>query len=144
MSGGVITPRRAAAAAIAVAALIQLVPVRRDNPPVRSEVEAPRQVKAILERSCYDCHSHRTRWPWYSHVAPVSWLVARDVHEGRDEVNFSDWPAFDFEKQDDLFKHIAKQVERKKMPLPIYLTMHPGARLSDEERRVVVDWARMK
>ena len=144
MSGGFITPRRAAAAAIAVAALIQFVPVRRDNPPVRTEVEAPRPVKAILERSCYDCHSHRTRWPWYSHVAPVSWLVAHDVHEGRDEVNFSDWPAFDFEKQDDLLKHIAKQVDRKKMPLPIYLSMHPGARLSEEERRIVVDWARMK
>lgn len=144
MSGGFITPRRAAAAAIAVAALIQLVPVRRDNPPVRSEVEAPRPVKAILERSCYDCHSNRTRWPWYSHVAPVSWLVAHDVHEGRDEVNFSDWPAFDFEKQDDLLEHIGKQVDRRKMPLPIYLSMHPRARLSDEERRIVVDWARMK
>ena len=142
MSGGFLTPRRAAAAAIAVAALIQFVPVRRDNPPVRAEVEAPREVKAILERSCYDCHSHRTRWPWYSHVAPVSWLVARDVEKARDEVNFSDWPAFDFEKQDDLFKHIKKQVERKKMPLPIYLTMHPDARLSDEDRRLVVDWAR--
>jgi hypothetical protein len=144
VSGGVLTPRRAAAAAIAVAALIQLVPVRRDNPPVRSEVDAPREVKAILERSCYDCHSHRTRWPWYSHVAPVSWLVAYDVREGRDEVNFSDWPAFDLEKQDDLLKHIAKQVDRRKMPLPIYLAMHPTARLSEEERRIVVDWARMK
>lgn len=143
MSAGRITPRRAAAAAIAVAALIQLVPVRRDNPPVRLEVDAPRPVKAILERSCYDCHSHQTRWPWYSHVAPVSWLVARDVHEGRKELNFSDWPAYDFEKQDDLFKHIAKQVERKKMPLPIYLPMHPGARLSEEDRRILVDWARI-
>jgi hypothetical protein len=100
-------------------------------------------VKAILERSCYDCHSNRTRWPWYSHVAPVSWLVARDVHEGREELNFSNWPAFDLEKQDDHLKHIKKQVERGKMPLPIYLSMHPRARLSESERRIVVDWARL-
>ena len=143
MSGGFLTPKRGAAAAIVVAALIQLVPVRRDNPPVVAEVEAPREVKAILERSCYDCHSNRTRWPWYSRVAPVSWLVAYDVREGRDELNFSDWPAYDLEKQDDLLKHITKQVERGKMPLPIYLTMHAGARLTVADRRVVLDWARL-
>ena len=143
MSGGFLTPGRVAATAIAVAALIQFVPVRRDNPPVLTDVEAPREVKAILERSCYDCHSNRTRWPWYSRVAPVSWLVARDVHEGREELNFSDWPAFDLEKQDDHLKHIKKQVEKGKMPLPIYLSMHPRARLSESERRIVVDWARL-
>ena len=143
MSGGFLTPKRGAAAAIVVAALIQFVPVRRDNPPVVAEVEAPREVKAILERSCYDCHSNRTRWPWYSRVAPVSWLVAYDVREGRDELNFSDWPAYDLEKQDDLLKHITKQVERGKMPLPIYLTMHAGARLTVADRRVVLDWARL-
>lgn len=143
MSGGRLTPRRGAAAAIVVAALIQFVPVRRDNPPVVAEVEAPREVKAILERSCYDCHSNRTRWPWYSRVAPVSWLVAYDVREGRDELNFSDWPAYDLEKQDDLYKHITKQVEKGKMPLPIYLTMHPGARLTVADRRAVLDWARL-
>lgn len=141
MSGG-LTPLRAAAAALAVAAVLQLVPVARTNPPVTSEVDAPRNVKAILERSCYDCHSNRTRWPWYSRVAPVSWLVARDVRLGRRELNFSEWPAFDFEEQDDLMAHIAKQVERGRMPLPIYLTMHAGAKLSAADRRTLVAWAK--
>src|SRR5262249_55501205 len=129
VSFGSITPRKVAAAAIAVAALIQLVPVRRDNPPVKTEVTAPPAVRSILERSCYDCHSNRTVWPWYSYVAPVSWLVAKDVRNGRREVNFTDWPLFDQDEQDHILSHIVKQVQRQSMPLPIYLTMHPKARL---------------
>jgi uncharacterized membrane protein len=139
-----ITPLRGAAAAITVAALIQLVPVKRDNPPVRTEVTAPREVKAVLERSCYDCHSNRTVWPWYSHVAPVSWLVASDVHKGRHEVNFTDWPFFDQDDQDHILEHIVKQMEHRAMPLSNYLLMHPKARLTDEERRMLIDWARVE
>ena len=139
---GALTPLRAAAVAIAAAAALQLVPVQRTNPPVTSEIDAPADVKQILERSCWDCHSNRTRWPWYSRVAPVSWLVARDVRLGRRELNFSEWPAFDFEEQDDLMAHIAKQVDRGRMPLPIYLTMHADAKLSAADRRRLVAWAK--
>ena len=67
----------------------QLVPVDRSNPPVQGEVAAPSEVRAILRRACYDCHSNAVRWPWYGRVAPVSWLLERDVREGRKEVNFS-------------------------------------------------------
>ena len=70
---------------------IQLVPVPRENPPVTAEIQAPDQVRSLLESSCYDCHSNQTVWPWYSHVAPVSWLVYRDVRKARDELNFSLW-----------------------------------------------------
>jgi len=136
------TPMHAAATMLVIAAAIQLVPVNRSNPPVTDEIAAPADVRAILERSCYDCHSNRTRWPWYSRVAPVSWLVARDVHRARSEVNFTEWPSFDFEEQDHLRAGIAKQVDRRRMPLPIYLPMHPDARLSDAERRRLVGWAR--
>ena len=142
MTAAAITPARAAAAALAVAGAIQLIPVRRDNPPVRFEVEAPVEVHAILERSCYDCHSNRTRWPWYSRVAPVSWLVAHDVHRARREVNFSEWPAFDLEEQDHLMGGIAKQVDRGRMPLPIYLVVHGDARLSAADRGRLLRWAR--
>lgn len=142
MSGKSLTPLQGAAGAIVLAALLQLVPVKRDNPPVKDVVPAPPNVKAILERACYDCHSNKTVWPWYSHVAPVSWLVAKDVRNGRHEVNFTEWPTFDPDDQEHIFKHIAKQVDRRAMPLPMYLTMHPKARLSDEDRRVLVSWAR--
>lgn len=131
----------AVVALVAVAGL-QFVPVKRENPAVRFEVDAPADVGAILERACYDCHSNRTRWPWYSRVAPVSWLVARDVQRGRREVNFSEWPSFDFEEQEHLLSDIAKAVDRRKMPLPIYLLMHPEARLGVADRRRLVAWAR--
>jgi hypothetical protein len=133
---------RAAAAAVAAAALAQLIPVNRSNPPVQFEVDAPRNVRAILERSCYDCHSNHTRWPWYSHVAPVSWMVARDVHRGRKEVNFSEWPDFDLEEQAHTMGDIAKQVDRRRMPLPTYLMIHRDARLSEEDRKILLAWAR--
>ena len=74
-----------------VLAGIQLVPVERTNPPVESEVAAPPAARAVLRRACYDCHSHETRGPWYAQVAPISWLVANDVQEGRRELNCSQW-----------------------------------------------------
>jgi len=137
-----LTPVRAAAAAIVAVAALQFIPVKRDNPPVKFEVEAPADVHRLLERACYDCHSNKTRWPWYSRVAPVSWLVARDVHRGRREVNFTDWPSFDFEEQEHLLSDIAKAVDRRKMPLPIYLSLHAEARLTAADRRRLVAWAR--
>ncbi len=70
---------------------IQLVPVDRTNPPVETEVPATVEVRSILRRACYDCHSNETVWPWYSRIAPISWLVARDVREGREKVNLSTW-----------------------------------------------------
>ena len=133
---------RVAAAALVAAVAIQFVPVKRDNPQVSFEVDAPGEVRALLERACFDCHSNRTRWPWYSRVAPVSWLVAWDVRRAREEMNFTDWPAFDFEEQEHLLADIGKQVDRGKMPLPIYVLMHGEARLSRAERRVIVAWAR--
>jgi len=120
----------------------QLVPVDRTNPPVRVEVQAPPEVHAILRRACYDCHSHETRWPWYSHVAPVSWLVSHDVHEGRGDLDFSDWPQLDFEARDLQLADIRKQIEKKKMPLWYYLPLHPDARLSDADRAKIVEWTR--
>ena len=77
----------------ALAVVAQLYPrPTRDNPPVWASIDAPHDVERILRRSCYDCHSNETRWPWYSHLAPRSWLVAADVHEARVRMNFSEWP----------------------------------------------------
>ena len=125
----------------AVFVAIQLVPVDRSNPAVTGDLGAPPEIDAILRRSCYDCHSHETRWPWYSRVAPVSWLVASDVHEAREEMNFSRWRSLDDREQHHLREEIGEQVERGEMPLPIYLSMHPGARLDDGSRRALLDWA---
>ena len=127
---------------LVVLAAAQLVPVDRRNPEVRSDIDAPADVEAILRRSCYDCHSNETRWPWYSQVAPVSWLVARDVAEGRSHLNFSEWPVADFEARELELHEIEDEIVKGKMPLKIYLVMHRDARLTEQDRSMLAQWAR--
>ena len=85
----------------------------------------------ILHRSCFDCHSNETKWPWYSYVAPVSWLVADDVYEGRRHMNFSLWADYN-----------TKLVEIGEMPLWFYLPLHPTAELLPEDVQVIVSWSK--
>ena len=123
-------------------ALAQLVPVDRSNPPIQGEVEAPAQVRAILRRACYDCHANETVWPWYGRVAPVSWLLARDVREGRKEVNFSVFGQYPQKRRQRKWKEIPEQVEKGEMPPWYYVAVHPEARLSEADRAALVRWAR--
>jgi hypothetical protein len=116
---------------IAVFGLIQLVPYGRNhtNPPVVQEIQwdSP-ATRALAERACFDCHSNETAWPWYSNVAPSSWLLAMDVAAGREQMNFSDWGS-----SSQPIDRIARQIERRNMPPARYLALHPEARLSDAE-----------
>ena len=123
---------------------IQLVPVSRTNPPVTGEIEASGDARTLLERSCWDCHSNETVWPWYSRIAPASWLVARDVTRAREELNFSEWAGYDEGRRDHKLEEVEEQVEIGKMPLRIYLPLHPDARLSEDERRVLIEWVRAR
>jgi len=118
---------------------IQFVPVDRANPPVQSDFAGPKPVKQILKQSCYDCHSNETKWPWYSYVAPVSWLVAHDVKEGRSHLNFSKWQAI--RDQQDTKEEIVEEVVEGEMPMPIYLVMHTDARLKQEAITTLKSWA---
>jgi mono/diheme cytochrome c family protein len=129
---------------IAVAVVVlaaQLVPVDRSNPPVEAEIALPDAVRGIVHKACYDCHSHETRWPWYAYVAPVSWLVHHDVEHAREHLNFSRWGAYDAKEQGELFEEIAEEVEKREMPLQIYVSLHSEARLTSAERRTLIDWA---
>lgn len=125
---------------IAFIVLIQAVPYGRDhhNPPVLREPRwnAP-QVRDLTERACFGCHSNETVWPWYSWVAPVSWLIARDVQEGRRELNFSDWRGGtrEGEQPDEL----RKEIEEGEMPPASYLLVHPEARLTQDEKRLLIE-----
>src|SRR6185436_12929985 len=93
--------------AVALAFLaLQLVPVERTNPPLKAPLQAPAPVDAILRRACYDCHSNESRWPWYGYVAPVSWLVADDVKQGRKHLNFSDWNEYSAKKREHKLEEI--------------------------------------
>lgn len=141
--------KRVLLAGIALLVLIQFIPVTGTNPPVdpaqaiAASVNVPSDVAAILARACQDCHSHHTTWPWYSRIAPVSWLVINDVHEGRRELNFSEWGRSNARRQDRKLKEICEQVERGKMPMPIYTVMHPQAKLTASDRKAICDWTEM-
>ena len=141
MKAGKLLRRVGLTAAVLVVAA-QFVPVRRDNPPVAMDVQAPPAVKDILRAACYDCHSNETRWPWYSRVAPVSWWLADHVHEGRKDLNFSRWPILDFEAQRDAREDIVQQIEKGEMPLASYRLGHPEARLDAGQKAALLDWAR--
>jgi len=129
-----------AVAFVGLALLMQLIPYGRDhnNPPVLSEPtwDSP-ATHELAKRACFDCHSNETTWPWYSNIAPVSWLVYHDVIEARDRMNFSEWgrphPGID---------QVIEEIEEGGMPLPQYLLMHPNARLSVQEREALIEGLR--
>jgi hypothetical protein len=132
--------RRALVALLVLFVLIQLVPYGRshDNPPERSEPrwDSPR-TRELAVRVCFDCHSNETRWPWYSHVAPISWLLERDVEEAREHLNFSE-----FSREQRHADEAAHEYEEGEMPLWFYLPLHREARLDDAERRELIDGLR--
>jgi hypothetical protein len=134
--------RIALVAALAALALAQAVPVERTNPPVLSEVRAPPAVLAALKKSCWDCHSNETVWGWHTKIAPISWLVAHDVNEGREELNFSRWNAIGGEKLAKLAKKLPEEVEEGEMPPSLYVLAHPSAKPSDAERAAIIGWGR--
>jgi len=122
---------------LAVAVLVQLVPYGRDhtNPPVTRDAPWPGgPARELATAACYDCHSNQTRWPPQSHVAPFSWLLTRDVEQGRDELNFSTWDSDDGGADD-----AADAVAEASMPPRRYVLVHPDAALSEAERQVLVD-----
>ena len=125
-------------AAILVA--IQFIPVDRSNPPAEGELMESTELKTILKRSCYDCHSNETVWPWYSYVAPVSWLVADDVHEGRRHLNFSNWQNIEVRKVSKAKQEIWEMVSEGEMPLSKYVLLHPEAKLSEKDKQIIKDW----
>lgn len=123
-----------------LALLIQAIPVRRVNGPVERDVSAPADVERVLRRACYDCHSNQTVWPAYSRIAPASWLVAHDVHDGRNELNFSIWNRYDTVTRRKKLDRAREEVSHGDMPPAYYVWMHPEARLSDADRALLESW----
>jgi len=123
----------------AAVVLIQFIPFGHDhtNPPVTGEPQwnSP-ETRDLIHRACFDCHSNTTVWPWYSHVAPVSWLLQRDVNGGRRHLNFTEW-----NRPQKHAKDIAEQVKEGEMPPWFYLPMHPAARLAEAEKQALIEGA---
>ena len=139
--------KRAALGLFIVGLAIQFYRPARTNPPadpkqsVTASTTVPAEVSAILERSCYDCHSNKTRWPWYSAVAPMSWGLVSHVNEGRENMNLSEWGAYPPKKRASILEKMCDEVREGGMPLKSYLLLHPGARLSEVDWQAICDWS---
>lgn len=132
---------------------IQLIPVAKTNPSVDSgksllagnglpaASSVPAEVSEILQRSCQDCHSNRTKWPWYSHVAPVSWVVASDVNGARRHMNLDEWGTYSVEKRQSKLTKICEELKSGDMPDMKYTLIHRSAKLTEQQRGTLCDWA---
>jgi len=126
--------------------LVQLIPVNlpepvSDNPnDLLTTEKVPDEVAEILKRSCYDCHSNEINYPWYAHIVPVSFLIKRDVDEGREELNFSEWKQLKKSKKAKLLDEIAEEVQEGEMPMGIYTLIHRKAQLNEKEKELIVGW----
>lgn len=122
---------------VGVFLVIQLIPYghRHTNPPVQQEFPWPdTQTRELAVRACFDCHSNETIWPWYSNVAPISWLVERDVQDGRSQLNFSEW-----NRRSQEAGEIAEVVRSGEMPPFYFLIQHSEARLSQAEKNTLIN-----
>jgi len=125
---------------------IQLMRPARSNPPVdesqtiEARTQMTPQVKAIFERSCNDCHSNKTVWPWYTNVAPISWWIVGHINEARQLMNLSEWGKLDRDRQDRKLRQICDEITDGGMPLPSYLPMHPKAKLAEQDKKTLCDW----
>ena len=127
--------------------LIQLLPSGRSNPPVvqaqtiERTLTVPADVKAILDRSCHNCHSNDTVWPWYTHVAPISWLMVGDVNAAREDMNLSEWGEANADAQRDTLLEVCRQVKKGAMPLSSYRLLHREAALSAADVTTLCNWS---
>ena len=136
--------------AIAVALLfvgVQFVRPEKINRPVdpartiEARTQIPAEVASILSRSCNDCHTQQTRWPWYSQIAPASWFLADHVRDGRRNLNFSDWARYSRRDADSLLGLICREVKGGTMPMESYTLIHRDAKLSAQDVRTLCDWS---
>jgi len=131
------------AALVVLFALLQLTNPAFTNPPIKNDfpvTNAPPRVAALLRAACYDCHSNETRWPWYSHIAPFSWQISKDVNDGRENLNFSDWPNDNPIRAAKKMEDMSEEIGYGEMPLKKYTLIHAGARLTKNERQALEDW----
>jgi hypothetical protein len=126
--------------------VIQIFMIDKTNPAVIEEndilvvTNAPAAVGTILTNACYDCHSNKSRYPWYSNIAPISWWLKHHINEGRKELNFSEWGTYNPEKMNHKLEECLSQVEEGEMPLSSYIILHQEAALTNEQKKTLLDW----
>ena len=121
---------------------IQFIPIEKSNPKVDEKIAltAPKNVMNILKTSCYDCHSYETKWPYYSDIAPISWVVSSHVKKARKAFNFSEWRNIETSIKEQRLKRAIITVNNEMMALPSYLSAHKEAKLNKDEKTVLTSW----
>lgn len=133
---------------VVVAAFVVLQFFRPDftNPPIvagqtlEDKTAVPEPVKAIFKKSCNDCHTNLTEYPWYSKIQPSAWFLKDHIDEGRRKLNFSTWGTYDSGKQRRKLAEVCEEIQAKEMPLPSYLWVHWDAKLTEAEIKTICDW----
>ena len=126
--------------------LIQFVRIDKTNPPIDLDsdfivsVNTPTNIALNIKEACYDCHSHATKYPWYTSVAPVSWWVKGHINGGREHLNFSAWNTYSQDKKDHKIEECIEVMEKGWMPLASYTWMHPEAKLTDLEHEEMISY----
>jgi hypothetical protein len=124
----------------------QFIPANRSNPTVEPSqtiyvtLPVPADVKTVFERSCKNCHSDETSWPWYSYVAPVSWVIVHDVRQGRKAMNLSEWGGYPINIKANKLEEICEQLTNGDMPDRKYTLIHGKGRPTTKERDLVCQW----
>lgn len=120
---------------------MQAIQISKDLPQTDKslEIAAPQNIMSVFKTSCYDCHSNEVKWPWYSNIAPISWVVSNHVEEGRKALNFSTWQTYNDDIKKEKLKRIYQTVYAA-MPLHSYLWLHEEANLTNEQRKEIRDW----
>lgn len=101
----------------------------------------PGNVQSLLQTACYDCHSNNTNYPWYANIQPMGWLLANHIKDGKAELNFNEFGSYSQRRQQSKLKSIASQIKDDEMPLASYTMLHKNAKLTKEEKALIIDWA---
>ena len=108
---------------------------------ITKTVTIPDNVLNIFKNACYDCHSNNTRYPWYVNIQPMGWMMVKHIRDGKAELNFSEFGSYTSRRQISKLKGIANQIKDDEMPLSSYTIMHTDAKLSPENKKLIIDWA---
>ncbi|WP_297815038.1 heme-binding domain-containing protein [uncultured Polaribacter sp.] len=133
---------------VALLVIIQFFGIDKTTTPVNeskdfvSVTNPPVKVATIIKTSCYDCHSNQTNYPWYTNIAPVSWWIGHHIEEGREHLDFSNWGDYSKKKADHKLEEFYEEVEEGEMPLTSYTSLHGEAKLSEEDKALLIAWVK--
>jgi len=133
---------------VATFIVLQFFGIERGNPEFDQKADfisiekPPAEVEKMIKAACYDCHSNETIWPWYSYIAPASWIIEEHVIDGRDNLNLNDWGDYELEDRAYIIEEMIEEIEDGEMPLPGYDILHPDAKLTDDQKEALYKWLR--